>query len=122
VPKFLDSTVGNFQREFDELFDELLIGRWRAPASESEPAMVLERKNAYEVRVCTGAFKPSELELIVTEDRLTVRARHGAAGLWERLLTFAGPVATDKVTAKWTNKILTVTCPKKPKRQRPEHM
>jgi HSP20 family molecular chaperone IbpA len=122
VPKFPAPTVIDFQREFDELFDQLLIGRWRAPASENEPAMVLERENAYEVRVCTGPFKPSDLDLIVTEDRLTVRARQGAAGLWERLLTFAEPVVTDKVTAKWANKILTVTCPKKPKRQRPEHL
>jgi HSP20 family molecular chaperone IbpA len=120
VPKFLPSKVDDFQREFDELFDEMLIGRWRTPANENEPAMVLEHKDAYEVRVCTGAFKPSELELQVSEDRLTVRARRGAGGIWQRLLTFSDAVATEKVTAKWAKGILTVILPKKSKRPRPE--
>ncbi len=120
VPKFLPSKVDDFQREFDELFDEILIGRWRTPANESEPAMVLERKDAYEARMCTGAFKPSELELQVSEDRLTVRARQATGGFWERLLTFSDAVATEKVTAKWDKGILTVVLPKKNKRPRPE--
>jgi HSP20 family molecular chaperone IbpA len=120
VPKFLPSKVIDFQREFDELFDEMLIGRWRTPANESEPAMVLEREDAYEARVCTGAFKPSELDLQVTEDRLKVRARQGAGGLWERQLTFSDTIETEKVTAKWAKGILTVVLPKKDKPRRPE--
>jgi HSP20 family molecular chaperone IbpA len=111
--------VADFQRNFDELFDELLIGRWRTPATESEPAMVLERKNAYEVRLCTGVFKPPDLELVVNEKQLTVRARH-ADNSWERLLSFTDPVQTDKVSAKWAKGILTVILPKKNKRPRAE--
>jgi HSP20 family molecular chaperone IbpA len=120
VPKLLPFTVGDFQREFDELFDELLIGRWRTPATESDPAMVLERKGAYEVRLCTGTFKPSELEVVVSEDRLTVRARHGADHLWERLVTFSDPIQTQKVNAKWAKGNLTILLPKKNKRPRSE--
>jgi HSP20 family molecular chaperone IbpA len=119
VPRFLPPIVADFQRDFDELFDELLIGRWRAPATENDPAMVLERDDAYEVRLCTGAFKPSELEVLVKDKDLTVRARHGDNS-WERLLNFADPVQTEKVSAKWANRILTVVLPKKNKRPRTE--
>ncbi|MGO9057770.1 MAG: Hsp20/alpha crystallin family protein [Candidatus Binataceae bacterium] len=117
MPKFLAPSGGDFQRVFDELFDELLIDRWHVPASEKEPAVVLERPNAYEVRLCTGAFKPSEVNLEVSEHRLTARARRGD-NLWERLLTFTDAIETEKVTAKWANRILTVLLPKQTKRPR----
>ena len=108
------TVLPNFQRDFDALFDELLIGPWRAPASENEPAMVLEREHAYEVRLCTGALKPSDLEVVVSENHLTVKARDGET-LWERLVNFANPVQTDKVTARWAERILTVIAPKEKK-------
>ena len=111
MPRFLASTADDFQRLFDELFDELLIGRWHAPVDENEPAVVLERSDAYEVRLCTGAFKPSELELVVSEHRLTARAGRGE-NLWERLLTFADAIDTGKVSAKWAHRTLTVVLPK----------
>jgi HSP20 family molecular chaperone IbpA len=114
VPRTFPPIVVNFQRDFDELFDELLIGRWRAPTTESEPAMVLEHKDAYEVRLCTGAFKPPDLEVVVTGKRLTVRARHGDNS-WERLVDLKDPVQTEKVSAKWADRILTVHLPKKNK-------
>jgi len=117
VPRFLSPTGEDFQRVFDELFDELLIDRWHVPASEKEPAVVLEHSNAYEVRLCTGPFKPSDVELVVGEHRLTARARRGD-NLWERLLTFTDAIETEKVTAKWANRILTVLLPKQPKRPR----
>ncbi len=119
MPKSLPTIVADFQRDFDQLFDELLIGPWRMPTTESEPAMVLERKTAYEVRVCTGGFKPAELEVVVTEKQLTVKAKHGD-NVWERLVAFADPVQTDTVKAKWANRILTVVLPKKNKRTRSE--
>jgi HSP20 family molecular chaperone IbpA len=112
VPRLLPSIVTEFQRSFDELFDELLIGPWRSPATENEPAMVREREDAYEVRLCTGNLKPPELEVVISPNRLTVRARHGAGTFWERLLSFTDPVETDKVSARWANRILTVVLPK----------
>ena len=117
MPRFLVPTANDFERLFDELFDELLIGRWHAPASENEPAVVLERPDAYEVRICTGVFKPSELELVVSENRLTARARHDDS-LWERMLTFSEAIETGKVNAKWANRILTVLLPKQTRRPR----
>ncbi len=117
MPKFPSPTGQDFLRVFDELFDELLIDPWQVPASEQEPAVVLERSNAYEVRLSTGPFKPSDVELVVSEHRLTARARRGD-NLWERSLTFTDAIATEKVTAKWANRILTVLLPKQPKRPR----
>lgn len=116
VPKSLPP-IADFQRDFDELFDELLIGPWRMPATDRDPAMVLERKDVYEVRLCTGEFKPSELEVVVNEKQLTVRAKHGD-NVWERLVRFTEPVQTEKVSAKFANRILTVVLPKKSKRPR----
>ncbi|HEY2105383.1 MAG TPA: Hsp20/alpha crystallin family protein [Candidatus Binataceae bacterium] len=109
--------MADFQRDFDELFDDLLIGRWRTPAADSDPAMVLEHENDYEVRLCTGAFKPSELEVVVNEKNLTVRATQ-AANPWKRQLSFTDPVQTENVTAKWANRILTIVLPKKNQRPR----
>lgn len=117
MPRFLAPTADDFQRLFDELFDELLIGRWQAPVSESEPAIVSERSDAYEARLYTGAFKPSELELMVSEHRLTARAGRKDS-LWERILTFSDAVDTGKVTAKWANRVLTVVLPKQTRQPR----
>jgi HSP20 family molecular chaperone IbpA len=119
VPRSLPPIVADFQRDFDELFDELLIGRWRTPTTESEPAMVLEHEDAYEVRLCTGAFKPSEVEVVVNEKNLTVRAGH-ADNPWERQLSFTDPVQTERVSAKWANRILIVVLPKQNKGPRTE--
>jgi HSP20 family molecular chaperone IbpA len=115
VARFFPSIVTDFERDFDQLFDDLLIGRWRTPAAESEPAMVLEREDAYEVRLCTGNFKPSDLEVVASEKKLTVRASHGQSS-WERMLNFADPVDTEKVNARWADRILTIVLPKKEKR------
>jgi HSP20 family molecular chaperone IbpA len=111
--------MSDFQRDFDQLFDDLLIGPWRAPATENEPAMITDRDDAYEVRVCTGPFKPSELELLVTEKLLTVRARHADTS-WERLVSFEDPVQTEKVAARWAKRVLTIILPKKTRRPRAE--
>ncbi|HKD67769.1 MAG TPA: hypothetical protein VKB84_13065 [Candidatus Binataceae bacterium] len=117
VPRTLPTIAAAFERDFEELFDQLLIGPWRRPASESEPAMVLELRNAYEVRLCTGAFKPSEVEVVVSERQLAVRAKQGIS-FWERLVDFSTPVQTERVTARWADRILTVVLPKKNKRPR----
>ena len=119
MPRSLPPMVADFQRDFDELFDELLIGPWRLAVADSEPTMVAERRDAYEVRVCTGAFKPSDLEVVVNERQLTVKARQGENS-WERTLSFTDPVRTDKVQARWARRILTVILPKKHKRPRTE--
>jgi HSP20 family molecular chaperone IbpA len=76
--------------------------------------MVLERQDVYEVRLCTGNFKPSDLEVAASEKRLTVRARQGQNS-WERMLNFAEPVDTGKVTARWSDRVLTIILPKKRK-------
>jgi HSP20 family molecular chaperone IbpA len=120
VARFFPPIVTDFQRDFDQLFDELLIGRWRSPSAESEPAMVLERDDVYEVRLCTGSFKPSDLEVMASEKRLTVRAGH-RPNAWERTLNFADPVDPEKVRARWADRVLTIILPKKekqPPRQR----
>lgn len=111
MPRFL-SPIADFQRDFDQLFDELLIGRWHTPLTDREPAMVLEHEDAYEVRLCTGNFKPSDLEVVVNEKNLTVSSTQPQTP-WKRQLNFAQPVQTENVSARWANRILTVVLPKK---------
>jgi HSP20 family molecular chaperone IbpA len=114
VARSITSIVAAFERDFDELFDDIL-GRWRMPSAENEPAIVLERADCYEIRLCTGSFKPSELEVVASDKKLTVRAAH-AQQTWERIISLAEPVETEQVKAKWADRILTVTLPKKEKR------
>jgi len=111
VARSITSIFADFQRDFDELFDEIL-GRWRMPSAEDEPAVVSDHGDAYEIRLCTGSFKPSALEVVASEKKLTVRAAH-AQHTWERIISLADPVQTEKVSARWANRILTVTLPKK---------
>jgi len=50
----------------------------------------------------------------VTEKRLTVRAKRGDNG-WERMISFTDPVQTEKVNARWADRVLTVILPKQNK-------
>lgn len=114
MPRSLTSILADFQRECDEAFDEIL-GRWRASPAEGEPAIVVERSDAFEVRLATGRFKASDLEVMASENKLTVRAAHGQNS-WQRTFTFAEPVQTENVSAKWLDRCLTIVLPKKGKR------
>jgi HSP20 family molecular chaperone IbpA len=115
VPRFFPITLADFDRAFDELFDEMLIGRWRISAQRGEPgaATVADRGDHYEVSLRTGDVDPRQIEVEVNERRLTVRANSEQGGSWERSFAFAEAVETGAVVSRWAEHKLITTLPKK---------
>lgn len=103
---------GGFDRECDELFDELL-SRWRSGlAAKAAPIGALDRGDHYEVQIAADIAEPQALEVEVTESSLCVRVPQGALPRTEHRVNFARPVDRERTSARWANGVLTVTLPK----------
>lgn len=115
MPKFFAVTLDNFQRAVDELFDDLLIERWRLSeaAGGSEHAIVRDLGDRYEVRIALGDADPDEVDVAVSERRLTVRIPNQACGVSESSFSFSEPVARDAVSARAVEGTLAIMLPKK---------
>jgi HSP20 family molecular chaperone IbpA len=104
---------GDFARAVDELFDDLLIARWR---EHRQPTLERPRVNDsgphYEVTVATAGAEPKAMEVEVSDLRLVVRFP-GTAGMVEHTFNFAQPVECDAVSAKWSAGVLAIVLPKK---------
>jgi HSP20 family molecular chaperone IbpA len=112
-------SVLDFERVFDEFFDEMLISRWRRVAASDtfENAQVLDHPDRYEVRVAVPNVSPELIEIDVTGQRLSVRAPVGSEGIFETAYSFAVPIEAEAVEARWSDHTLIVVVPKqKPKR------
>src|SRR5258708_26698456 len=67
--------IVDFDRAFDEFFDELLIDRWRC-GTESGPierAQVIDNPDRYEVRVATLGINPEQIDVEVSGQRLALQ-------------------------------------------------
>lgn len=110
--------VADFERAFDEFFDEM-ISRWRRmpERDEFEKAQILDHPDRYEVRVAVPHVDPALIEIDVAGQRLSVRAPAGSEGTFETAYSFAVPIEAEAVQARWTDHTLIVIVPKqKPKR------
>ncbi|HVA83351.1 MAG TPA: Hsp20/alpha crystallin family protein [Candidatus Binataceae bacterium] len=107
------TTLRNFERACDELFDEWL-GRWRGGAAlgASAGAIVVDRGEEYEVRVEAAVEDPEVIHVEVSEAGLIVRIPSGAHPAIERRMTFAQPVDRERTTARWAGGMLTIVLPK----------
>jgi HSP20 family molecular chaperone IbpA len=106
---------GDFARAVDELFDDLLITRWRENRRPTlERPLVSESGPHYEVKVATGKIDPKAIEVEVSDLRLIVRFP-GPAGAVEHTFNFALPVEIEAVSAKWDSGagVLGIVLPKK---------
>jgi HSP20 family molecular chaperone IbpA len=105
---------GDFERAFDELFEDLLITRWRENRRGTvvDRALVADRGPHYEVKVPTAAAEPNAVAVEVSDWRLVVRFP-GSAGEVENAFDFEHPIETERVSAKWEAGILWVVLPKK---------
>jgi HSP20 family molecular chaperone IbpA len=112
--RFFAGGPADFERLFDELFDDLLIGRWRQGrvAAESEHAVVHDYPDRYEVLIALGAADPGAVEVEVSERRLTVRIPDGPAGMNEGSFSFSEAVQRDAVRAKAREGVLAIVLPK----------
>ena len=110
----------DFERVFDEFFDEILISPWRRVSDrgdEFENAQVLDHPDRYEVRVAVPHVDPQLIEIDVAGQRLSVRAPSGSEGTFETAYSFAVPIEAEAVQARWADHTLVVIVPKqKPKR------
>lgn len=104
---------GDFARAVDELFDDLLITRWREHRRPTfESPLVTDRGAHYEVTVATATAEPNAMEVEVSDLRLVVRFP-GPAGAVEHTFNFAQAVESDAVSAKWNAGLLAIVLPKK---------
>ena len=104
---------GDFARAVDELFEDLLITRWRDSRRPTlERPLVHDSGPHYAVRIATAGAEPDTMQVEVSDLRLVVRFP-GSAGMVEHTFNFVQPVDCDAVSAKWTSGVLVIVLPKK---------
>lgn len=119
MARFWTTPFEDFDRAFDQLFEELLITRWRSTARRSprEHAIVIDCGNHYEVQLSTEDLDPQQqVGIEVDENRLTVHGATAGGGKSEHSFTFADPVDRDSVTVRWSDNVLFVLLPKRKRR------
>jgi HSP20 family molecular chaperone IbpA len=111
-------TIEDFERALDEFFDEMLISRWRRPVLGAfENAQVIEHHDRYELRISAPEVDPRLIEVEVSGQRLSVTAPGGPEGKFESACSFALPIESETITARWLDGSLIIVVPKqKPKR------
>jgi HSP20 family molecular chaperone IbpA len=104
---------GDFARAVDELFEDILITRWREKRRRTlERPLVNDHGLHYEVKVVTAGADAKALEVEVSDLRLVVRFP-GPNGAVEHTFNFAQPVDSETVSAKWNSGVLAIILPKK---------
>lgn len=118
MARFWTSPFEDFDRAFDQLFEELLIGRWRVSTRRipGQHAIVMDCGNHYEVQISTAGLDPQQLGIEVDENRLTVHGPTAGGGESEQSFTFADAVDRDAVTVRWSDHVLLIFLPKRKKR------
>ncbi len=113
MPRFGAITLTDFERAFDELFDELLTTPWRCGRGrEFERAEIAHFQDRYEVRIALPREHASKVSLEVRGQRLSLRAPDGVGGVVESTLSFSEAIDAEHVTARWAQNVLTITVPK----------
>jgi HSP20 family molecular chaperone IbpA len=107
-------TFAEFDRAFDQLFEDLLISRWRGRARNAAPddAVVLESETEYRVRIDASGTDPVRMEVEAGDRRLTVRMA-GPVGAKLSTVEFSHSIDPDGVTARLAGGALEIILPKK---------
>jgi HSP20 family molecular chaperone IbpA len=107
--------IADFERAFDEFFDEMLIDRWKcgSPGLEFERAQIIDLRDRYEVRVSAVGVDPAKIQAEVSGQRLAVRMPDKLGGMMESTFAFSDSIDGDASTAKWSDGTLAITVPKK---------
>ena len=111
--------IAEFERAFDEFFDEMLIDRWKCgtPALEFERSQIINRDDRYEVRVAAVGVDPATIEVEITGQRLAVRMPEKLGGTSASSFTFADSIDGEASIAKWSEGTLVITVPKRKSRR-----
>jgi HSP20 family molecular chaperone IbpA len=106
-------TFGDFARTVDELFEDLLLARWRETRRRTlARPQVRDHPSHYEVTLAIAQADPNAMEVEVSDLRLIVRFQ-GSAGVVENTVDFALPIECDAVSAKLNSGVLSIVLPKK---------
>jgi HSP20 family molecular chaperone IbpA len=102
-----------FDRAFNEVFEDLLIKRWRGPGRVRDlgKALIVEDEEYYRIKIALPDADPQKLEVEVSEWRLAVRTPT-AQGRRENALDFSHRIDIERVTARFGAGVLEVIAPK----------
>lgn len=109
--------IEDFDRAFDEFFDELLIDRWKCGTEPGEHAQVIELPDRYEVRVAALGVDPEKIQVEVSGQRVALRMPEKLGGVQQRSFSFAEAIDGEASTAKWSQGTLIITLPRKKARR-----
>jgi HSP20 family molecular chaperone IbpA len=120
MPRFFAITLDDFQRMFDDAFDDLLIERWRLgkAAAEFEHAIVRDDGDRYQVSIPLRGADPAGVQVEVSERRLTVRIADETSGERGGVFSLSEPVDPNAVEAKAGKGTLLIVLPKRPRMRR----
>ncbi len=106
--------IADFERAFDEFFDEMLIDRWKSttPGPEFDRAQVVDRGDRYEVRIAAVGVDPAKIQAEVSGQRLAVHIPDKLGGTLESSFAFSDSIDGEASTAKWSDGTLVITLPK----------
>jgi HSP20 family molecular chaperone IbpA len=107
--------IADFERAFDEFFDEMLIDRWKGGtgALEFERAQIIEHPDRYEVRVAAVGVDPAKIQAEVSGQRLALRMPDQLGGTLESSFVFSDSIDGEASTGKWSEGTLVIKVPKK---------
>jgi len=101
----------NFERVFDQLFEEALPAHWRRAAGWQD-AVVRDCGRHYEIEVAAAGVDPDELSVEVMGGEVIVR--HGGKVIGR--FGFPVPIDPGAVSARWSDGVLRIAAPKHPSR------
>jgi len=122
----------SFRRELDRLFDDFLVpgdGQFSTSRDLQPDIEVQDRDNAYAVTAELPGIEPKDVQVDLNDNILTIagekrqardqndKGRHYSErsyGRFERLIPLEREIDADKIEAKFSNGVLTVTLPKSP--------
>jgi HSP20 family molecular chaperone IbpA len=106
--------IADFERAFDEFFDEMLIDRWKSgtPGLEFDRTQVVDRGDRYEVRIAAVGVDPAKIQAEVSGQRLAVLVPDKLGGTLESSFAFSDSIDGEASTAKWSEGTLVITLPK----------
>jgi HSP20 family molecular chaperone IbpA len=112
MAKHGDRILSDFQRAFDDLFDDLL-DRWGCSGPEEfERAQLIDYPDRYEIRLREAGLDPKTLEVHTQERRVTVSAPSPDGQRIETSFNLPAAIDSERATAHWSGELLTIVLPK----------
>jgi HSP20 family molecular chaperone IbpA len=114
MPRPVITMLDEFERVFDEFFNDLLINRWRRSGTGalSEQARVADFPDRYEVRFAASGVDPEKVDIEIDGQRLKVSIPLEPGERISSSIGFIETIDGPKVTANWSDGTLIVTLPK----------